>query len=211
MGLNNLQARIVGRNGAYAVNASGGTNYGPFTADVLVSTGRQLAVDVRSLVFAGINATGRVVQTAAGPFAGALQFAGQGINGRVQLADQGGNQRADIAARAYNARVPGAVDFTIGRAIVNASLVMVPGAPQIVADAQLADTRYGEVVIQSSRAKLNYAGGRGTAQAVLTGSSSIPFNVALNAQLAPNSIWSRPRDRPTASTSAPPTRHASRA
>ena len=100
---------------------------------MLVSTGRQLAIDVRSLVFAGINASGRVVQTAAGPFAGALQFAGQGINGRVQLADQGGNQRADIAARAYNARIPGMVDFTIGRAIVNASVVMVPNAPLIVA------------------------------------------------------------------------------
>ena len=186
VGLANLQARIVGQNGAYAVNAKGDTNYGPFTANVLVSTGRQLAIDIRSLVFAGINATGRVVQTAAGPFAGALQFAGQGINGRVQLADQGGNQRADIAARAYNARIPGMVDFTIGRAIVNASVVMLPKAPQIVADAQLADTRYGEIVIQSARAKVNYTGGRGTAQAVLTGSSSIPFNVALNARLSPS-------------------------
>lgn len=90
------------------------------------------------------------------------------------------------------------VDFTIGRAIVNASVVMVPNAPQIVADAQLADTRYGEVVIQSSRVKVNYAGGRGTAQAVLTGSSSILFNIALNAQLASTTIWSPPRGRPMA-------------
>jgi translocation and assembly module TamB len=186
VGLNNLQARIVGRNGAYAVNASGGTDYGPFTADLLVATGRQLAIDVRRVVFAGIAASGRLVQSPAGPFAGALQFAGQGISGRAQLAEQGGNQRADIAARAYNARIPGAVDFTIGRAIVNASLVMLPNAPQIVADAQLADTRYGAVVIQAGRAKLNYGGGHGTAQALLTGSSSIPFRVALNARLAPD-------------------------
>lgn len=89
---------------AYAVNASGDTNYGPFTANVLVSTGRQLAIDVRSLVFAGINASGRVVQTAAGPFAGALQFAGQGINGRVQLADQGATS-APISPHAPITRV----------------------------------------------------------------------------------------------------------
>ena len=151
-----------------------------------VATGRQLAVDVRSLVFAGINATGRVVQTAAGPFAGALQFAGQGINGRVQLADQAGNQRADIAARAYNARVPGAVDFTIGRAIVNASVVMVPKAPQVVADVQVGDTRYNAFVIQAMRAKVNYAGGRGTAQAVLNGSSGVPLRLAINARLSPD-------------------------
>ena len=47
VGLVNVNARIVGRGGAYAVDASGGTNYGPFTADVLVRPGAQLAVDVR--------------------------------------------------------------------------------------------------------------------------------------------------------------------
>ncbi|HVF93768.1 MAG TPA: hypothetical protein VM900_05590, partial [Sphingomonas sp.] len=96
IGLVGLNARIVGRGGAYAVNATGGTNYGPFTADVLVRPGAQLAIDIRRVLFAGITATGRVVQTAAGPFAGALRFAGRGINGNVQLANQAGNQRADV-------------------------------------------------------------------------------------------------------------------
>lgn len=186
VGLVNLQARVVGRNGAYAVTASGGTNYGPFTADVLVRPGGQLAVDVRRVVFAGIIANGRIVQTAAGPFAGALAFNGRGVTGNVRLANQGGNQRADVAARAFNATIPGPVDFTIGRAIVDASLVLLPSAPQVVADVQLADTRYGPTVIQSARAKVNYVGGRGTAQALLTGSSGVPFRVALNARLSPN-------------------------
>ncbi len=186
VGLVDLNARIVGRGGAYAVNATGGTDYGPFTADVLVTPGARLAVDVRRVLFAGITANGRIVQTAAGPFAGALAFAGQGLNGQVRLADQGGNQRADVNARAYNARIPGAVDFTIGRAIVTASAVMVPNAPQIVADVQLGDTRYGPTVIEAARAKINYAGGRGTAQALLTGSNGVPFRVALNGRLAPN-------------------------
>ncbi|GGB32412.1 translocation/assembly module TamB [Sphingomonas metalli] len=186
VGLADLNARIVGRGGAYAVTASGGTDYGPFTADVLVRPGAQLAIDVRRVVFAGILANGRVVQTAAGPFAGALAFNGQGLTGSVRLANQGGNQRADVAARAYNARIPGQVDFTIGRAIANASIVLLPKAPQVVADVQLADTRYGPTVIQSARAKVNYVGGRGTAQALLTGSSGVPFRVALNGRLAPN-------------------------
>ncbi|SEN23073.1 autotransporter secretion inner membrane protein TamB [Sphingomonas gellani] len=185
VGLSNVQARIVGRNGAYAVTATGGTNYGPFSADVLVRPGAQLAVDIRRVVFAGIAASGRVVQTAAGPFAGGLQFAGQGLSGNVRLAAQGRYQRADVAARAYNATIPGLVDFTIGRALVNASLVMYPNAPQIVADAQVADTRYGPTVIEAARAKINYVNGRGTAQALLTGSSGVPFRVAANAQLAP--------------------------
>ena len=185
VGLVDLNARIVGRNGAYAVTASGGTNYGPFTADVVVATGKQLAIDVRRVVFAGFNATGRIVQTAAGPFAGALQVSGQGLNGTVQLADQGGNQKANIRARAYNAKIPGALDFTIGRAIIDANLVLYPAGPQVVGDVQLADTRYGSVVIDKARAKVDYRGGRGSAQAVLSGSSGIPFNVALNARLSP--------------------------
>ncbi len=186
VGLADLNARIVGRNGAYAVTASGGTNYGPFTADVLVRPGNQLAVDVRRVVFAGIVANGRIVQTAAGPFAGALAFNGSGLTGNVRLANQAGNQRADVNARAYNARIPGQVDFTIGRAIVNASVVLLPRAPQVVADVQFADTRYGPTVIQSARAKVNYVDGRGTAQALLTGSNGVPFRVALNGRLAPD-------------------------
>lgn len=185
VGLVNLNARVVGRAGAYAVTASGGTNYGPFTADLLVTPGTQLAVDVRRVVFAGIVARGRVVQTAAGPFAGALTFAGQGLSGNVRLANQRGYQRADVAARANGATIPGMVDFTIGRAIIAASAVLTP-TPQIVADAQVADLRYGEVVLSAARAKVNYVGGRGTAQAVATGSSDVPFRIALNARLSPN-------------------------
>ncbi|MGU3317405.1 translocation/assembly module TamB domain-containing protein [Sphingomonas sp. M6A6_1c] len=186
IGLVNLDARVVGRGGAYAVTASGGTNYGPFTANVLVRPSPRLTVDVNRVVFAGIVGSGRVAATPAGPFAGALQFAGRGITGNVRLTDQGGNQRADVAARAYNATIPGYADFTIGRAIVNASVVMTPKAPQVVADVQVADTRYNAFVIQAMRAKVNYVGGRGTAQALLTGSSGVPLRVALNARLSPD-------------------------
>ena len=185
VGLANVQARIVGRGGAYAVTASGGTNYGPFTADVLVRPGAQLAIDVRRVVFAGIAASGRVVQTATGPFAGALRFAGQGLTGDLRLAAQGRYQRADVSARAFNATIPGYADFTIGRAIVSASAVLTP-TPQVVADVQIGDTRYNTLVVDAARAKVNYVGGRGTAQALVTGSSGVPFRVAMNARLAPN-------------------------
>ncbi|WP_267396871.1 MULTISPECIES: translocation/assembly module TamB domain-containing protein [unclassified Sphingomonas] len=186
VGLVNLNARVVGRGGAYAVTASGGTNYGPFTADVLVNPSPQLTVDVRRVVFAGIVANGRVAATKAGPFAGRLQFAGRGITGAVNLGNQGGYQRADVAARAYNATIPGLADFTVGRAIVNANVVMYPKAPSVVADIQVADTRYNSLVIQAMRAKVNYQNGKGSAQALLTGSTGVPLRVAVNAQLSPN-------------------------
>ena len=41
-------------------------------------------------------------------------------------------------------------------------------------------------MIEAARAKVNYVGGRGTAQALLTGSSGVGFRVAVNARLAPN-------------------------
>ena len=185
VGLADVQARIVGRGGAYQVNASGGTDYGPFVADVLVRPGVQLAVDVHRVTFAGVTARGRVMQTGAGPFAGALAFAGSGLSGNVRLASQGGYQRADVTARAANYTAPGKFDITIGRALVDAHIVLFPRAPSIVADAQLADTRYNALVVQAARAKVNYQGGRGTAQALLTGSSGVPFRVAINSRLSP--------------------------
>lgn len=185
VGLANLNARVVGRGGAYAVTATGGTTYGPFNADVLVTPGAQLAVDIRRVVFAGVNFAGRVVQTAAGPFAGRVRFAGSGLSGAARLSAQGQYQRADVDARAYAAQIPGEVDFVIGRAIVKASMVLYDN-PQIVADAQVADLRYGPTVIQTGRVKVNYAGGRGTAQAVLSGSNSVPFRLAANARLSPS-------------------------
>ncbi len=191
------------------MTAKGGTDYGPFTADVLVRPSPRLTVDVNRLVFAGIVGQGRIAATPAGPFAGALQFAGRGITGNVRLADQGGYQRADVAARAFNATIPGQSDFTIGRAIVNASVVMVPKAPQVVADVQVGDTRYNAFVIQAMRAKVNYAGGRGTAQAVLNGSSGVPLRLAINARLSPDAYLVAAQGQANGIRSAPERRRGS--
>ena len=186
VGLANVQARVVGRNGAYQVNASAGTDYGPFTADVLVRPSPQLAVDVHRLVFAGVAAQGRVVQTGSGPFAGALTFAGQGLSGDVRLAAERSIQAADVHARAANYKAPGVADLTIGRALIAAHVVLYPKAPSIVADAQIGDTRYNALVLQAARVKVNYVGGRGSAEALLAGSSGVPFRIAVNSRLAPN-------------------------
>ncbi|MCM8730659.1 translocation/assembly module TamB domain-containing protein [Hephaestia sp. GCM10023244] len=186
VGLVDLEARVRGTGNAYAVSAAGGTDYGPFSADVLVRPGNALTVDVNKLLFAGVDFHGRVQQTPAGPFAGALDFAGSGLNGRVQLAAAGDVQRADLNARAYAAKIPGAVDFTIGRAIVTGTAILYPAAPSIVADAQVADLRYGVTTIAAARAKINYRGGNGTAQIVANGSNGVPFRIAANARLKPN-------------------------
>ncbi|WP_430984519.1 hypothetical protein, partial [Escherichia coli] len=85
-----------------------------------------LAIDIRKARFAGVDFTGKLQQLSAGPFAGRVQFAGSGISGAALLGAQCKVQRVDVAARASNAKVPGAVDFTIGRAIVNAQAILYP-------------------------------------------------------------------------------------
>ncbi|MBE7608092.1 hypothetical protein G6O43_24580, partial [Salmonella enterica subsp. enterica serovar 4:-:1,2] len=71
---------------------------------------------------------------------------------------------------------------------VNAQAILYPNAPQIVADAQVADLRYGAAVLSSARAKINYVNGNGTAQAVASGSNGVPFHIAANARLSPT-LW----------------------
>jgi len=189
VGLAGLEATIRGKGDAYAIVAKGTTNYGPFAANVLVRSGKTLAIQVnQGSTFAGMNLTGALQQTAAGPFAGKLQFAGSGINGTATLGAEGKVQRADIAARAYNATIPGNQDFTIGRAIVSASVVLYPNAPRVLADIQVGNMRYGATVFQAARAKINYSNGSGTAQAVLAGSSGVPFSMGINARLQPK-LW----------------------
>ncbi|MGN6377018.1 MAG: translocation/assembly module TamB domain-containing protein, partial [Sphingomonas sp.] len=186
VGLANLEAHARGRGGAYAVTATGNTNYGPFNANVLVRPSGRLRVDVNKLLFAGVDFHGAIAATPAGPFAGTLQFAGSGLNGTVRLADQGGVQRADINGGASNAKIPGPVTFTIGRAIINASVVMYPKAPSITGDVQLAALHYGPTVVSKARAHIDYRGGNGTAQLVASGSSNVPFELAANAKLSPD-------------------------
>ncbi len=185
IGLVDLDATLRGQGNAYAVVASGGTNYGPFDADLLIATAPTLTVDIRSGTFAGMDLSGRVQQTAAGPFAGQVRFAGSGVNGLATLGAQGQYQAANVQARAYNARIPGQAEMTIGRAIIDARVVLYDDAPAIVADAQLANFRSGQFVVQRGRAKVDYRGGRGTARLLAEGSTGVPFRVAANAQLTP--------------------------
>ena len=188
IGLVNLEAAIRGGARGYNIQASGGTNYGPFDAKVLVeSGGGPLAIDIDRLLFAGVNFDGRVVQTGAGPFAGKLNAAGQGISGTINLSNQNAFQRADFSARANGARIPGDYNIQVGRAIIDGNIVLFD-TPQVIADAQLANVNYGDMSINAARAKVNYRGGSGTAKVLAEGYSGVPFRVAANAALTPQ-LW----------------------
>ncbi|RYY24653.1 MAG: hypothetical protein EOP62_15990 [Sphingomonadales bacterium] len=185
VGLVDLVARVRGRGDAYAVTATGGTDYGEFNADVLVRTGNQLAIDIQKARFAGMDIAGQLIQTPAGPFAGQVRFNGSGVIGTANLSAQGNFQRADVDAKALNATIPGEAGLTIGRALITANVVLAD-TPEIAAEAQVANLRYGETfTIKTGRVKIDYRGGAGTAQAFANGSSGVPFRIGANARLTP--------------------------
>lgn len=184
--LTNVDATVRGTGRGYEISATGGSPYGPFSADIFVASGDgPLAVDVRRARFAGIDFAGRVVQTAAGPFAGQLTLNGSGFNGVVRLSAEGRVQAAQISARANGASIPSEPPILIQRAIVEARVVLYESAPLIVADVQAAGVRQGTTLIRTARAKINYQGGRGTAALVARGNSGADFDVAANAALSP--------------------------
>ena len=189
VGLADVVATIRGDRGTYLVVANGGTDYGPFAADVAVITGSgPLAIDVRQGTrFSGVGFTGRITQSRAGPFAGTLLASGAGIDGRIALSDFSGKQRAVVDATGRNVELPGRVGLATDRAIVAADIILYD-QPQIVADVQLAGVRTGELVIAGARANVNYRDGAGQAKLLVEGRTRYPFRLAANALLDP-ALW----------------------
>ncbi len=184
--LTDVVAKLNGEAAGYRLEATGGSPYGPFFANVLIRTAQgPLTIDVTKARFAGVDMNGRIQQSAAGPFTGQLAMNGSGITGAIRLAAVGKVQGVDVNATASNAKLPGEADVVIGRAIVTASILLTE-QPQIKADAQIANAAYGAYVVRKARARVDYQGGRGRAQLVADGSSGVPFSIAANAALRPN-------------------------
>jgi translocation and assembly module TamB len=188
IGLANVVANVRAVAGGWAIRATGDSSYGPFSADVIVLSGRgPMTIAVNRLVFAGIEMRGRIVRTAAGPFMGTLTMTGQGIEGSVRLAAAGRYQRIDVAATANGARTPGDTPIIVQRAIVQATIILAPQI-SIQGDAQLAGLSSGDLFVQRARVRANLQGGTGTAQLLAEGRRSVPFRIAANAAISPELI-----------------------
>lgn len=187
IGLANLRANITGAQGGYRLDATADTDYGPLTADVVLGTGAQLTLDISTASLAGIEFAGSLRQTPAGPFAGRLTAEGRGVGGVVRLEAAGQYQEALVNLRARDTVLPGPAQLSIGSAIVDARVVL-HDTPYVVADAQLAQTRFGSLNLTAARAKIDYRDGRGNARILAEGVSGVPFRIAANAELAPD-LW----------------------
>lgn len=187
--LRRLTAELRGVPQGYVVVAQGASAYGPLVADLLIESGRgPLAVNIRSAQIAGIDLSGRVVQTSAGPFAGRLALAGQGLNGSAVLAAAGGNQRADLDLTASAARIPGDVPILIGEGRMRGTMILTEQGPAANGVFRLVDVRQGKAIVRNARGRIDYRGGRGSAAIVADGRIGSPFNLAGQASFAPDRI-----------------------
>jgi translocation and assembly module TamB len=187
IGLANLDARITGAPGGYRLQASGDTDYGPLTADVVLGMGDVTTLEIASANLGGIDFAGSLRQTPTGPFAGSLTARGAGLGGLVRLAAQGQYQEALINIRANDTVLPGPAALAIGSAIVDARVVLYD-KPSVVADIQIADTRMSQLSLREARVIVDYRDGRGQAKLLARGYTGVPFRIAANAQLEPN-LW----------------------
>ena len=188
IGLANLVARINGAPNGYRLAATGDTDYGPLSADVVLLMAKgPLTIDLERGDLSGIGFNGRLVQSKAGPFEGQLNASGQGLGGLVRLSAAGKYQAAAINVRANDVVLPGPAQLAVGSAIVNADVTLYD-RPHIVADIQIAETQIREYDIAVARVKIDYRDGSGKAQALVEGTSGVPFRIAANADLKPE-LW----------------------
>ncbi|WP_373490608.1 translocation/assembly module TamB domain-containing protein [Parasphingorhabdus sp.] len=189
VGASNVIATIRGNASGYVVVADGDSDYGPFDANVDILAGRgPLTIDVNAgTQFAGVGLTGRIRQTAAGPFAGQLAANGSGVDGEVMLSAFSGKQRAIVVATALNTQLPGPAGLALERAIIDADIILYD-QPQLVADVQIQGLVMQELQIAAARAKIDYRGGQGTAKVMAEGRNQVPFRFAANAVLDPK-LW----------------------
>lgn len=184
--LNHLVAELTSSPVGYRIHATGGSNYGPLAADVVVPAAKGLlALNITRASIADIILHGAVTQTVAGPFAGMLALNGSGLQGTVQLAASGHNQQADIDLNAQAARLPGPAPVTLGTGRLRARAVLAPTAPSVSGTVLLTNVRAGTLLVTHMQSRFEYHAGFGSAALVAKGNSAAPFAIAAQTQFTP--------------------------
>ncbi|HTU12979.1 MAG TPA: translocation/assembly module TamB domain-containing protein, partial [Allosphingosinicella sp.] len=183
-GLTGIRATVRATPQGWALMAEGDSRYGPFTADVVIQSNRSpFTIRVNRLTYAGINFSGSLVRTAAGPFQGRLTLNGQGLTGNVALAAAGRRQRIEVVADANAARTPGDNPIILQRGYVRATILLPSNDRETIeigADAQLAGLTADDLMVQRARVQVDFRGGVGTGQLFAEGRRGVPFRIAAN-------------------------------
>ncbi len=189
IGLAALGSRVAPTPGGWQFTAQGQTRFGPIDGQGLIrTTAEPLGIDVSKLTLAGLTAHGTLVQTAAGPFSGTLAFTGRGLAGSAVLAAAGAVQRADIAATAKDAVLLLTVPVTIDSGSFKLAVLLPDAGPSATGRFDFTGIERDGLRLDAARGNINYADGRGSAAANVSGSSNLPFVMAAGATFAPDRI-----------------------
>jgi translocation and assembly module TamB len=193
IGLVRVAAHVAPAPGGWRFTALGGSDYGAVTGMGLINTATEpVAIEISSASIAGINGQGRIVQTAAGPFAGRIGFAGPGFTGAAQLSAAGAVQRAEINATAQNAQLALATPVSIDSGSL-ALVALIPdrkqgGSPGVTGDFDFTGIERDGLRIDNAKGSIRYADGRGSASGSARGTTTLPFSLVASADFDPDSI-----------------------
>ena len=184
-GLTAVTARITPDGGGWRVVGDAQSGLGPLTLTAGIGLSPTVRIDIARLAVAGFVASGRLDQTAAGPFAGTLDVAGKGLTGSARLSAAGAVQAADAVLAGDALTLPFDTPVTVERLRVTARARLPGTGPDISADLELAGLERGSLVVDRAAGKLQMAGGNGTASLNLAGNSGEAYNLAFTAAIAP--------------------------
>lgn len=172
--------------GGWQITGDGQSGLGAVTLAADIALNPVLALNVTRLDAGGLTARGRLTQTPAGPFAGELQLAGQGLAGTARLAAAGGVQAADIDLAGTGITLPLATPVSIERLRVDANLRLPATGAQVSATLAMAGLERGSLTLASADGTLTLDDGRGTAKLDVAGNSGAPFRLTSSADIAPD-------------------------
>ncbi|WP_156255199.1 translocation/assembly module TamB domain-containing protein [Sandarakinorhabdus oryzae] len=185
-GLTAVAARIDPAGDGWRIVGDAQSGLGPVTLAAGIGLSPVVRLDIDRLEVAGFVATGRLDQSAAGPFAGTLDLAGKGLTGSARLSAAGAMQVADLSLAGDTLSLPFTTPVTIDRLRLAAKLRLPESGPDISADLDLAGLERGNLVVEQAKGKLQMAAGKGDASLTLSGNSGEAFNLAFTADIAPD-------------------------
>lgn len=171
LGLRDIDLQLVPAAGGVALSLSGRGSDGPVAGEalLLLAPGRPLAIEVARLAAGGLEARGRLEQTAAGPFDGVLQLSGPGLMGRLAFVDERGSQRIDLDAEAAQARLPLAVPVRIGAGSARLSLLFAPEGLRVTGTGEARNVRRETLELAQISGRGSMTGDTGEASLALSG------------------------------------------
>lgn len=189
-GVTDLVARVAPAPGGLRVEATGESPQGPLDARLVVGVGRgqPLRLDIERAALAGVAASGQLIQTAAGPFAGQLTVDGQGLDASFRFSEQGSLQRIDADARAIHARIPLPTPIGIARGQARFTVLLVPDKPHITGALRASGVSRDGIILTELQGTANLAGTSGVATISAKGRATDgqPFAAASRIQSVPS-------------------------